>query len=204
VAVSERTIRVGAAMAAIWLALEQPAWAQTQRLPMRVVVYDYTDAAPGMLRQAEGVVSRIFGDIDVDVTWLDIAEFTREMPAEHAARRAFVASVIQVSLLPPAMHKALGGKSSVLGGAGVNTRRIWISWSGIQQLARQAKVAASDVLGHVLAHEIAHVLMPGDSHALTGLMRRALDLQLIAHNRMSFTSHEAKVIRASLAADLAR
>ena len=60
------------------------------------------------------------------------------------------------------------------------------------------------VLGQVLAHEIAHVLMPGDSHALTGLMQRALDPQLIAHNRLSFSSHEARLIRASLAADLAR
>ena len=202
-ALSERTIRVGVTMAAIWLAVE-PAGAQNRLLPMRVVVYDYTDTGPATLQQAQEVVSRIFREIDVDAIWLDKAQFAREMPAEQVGRQAFVASVIYVSLLPPAMHRALGRKSSVLGGAGVNTHRIWISWSRIQQLAQGAKVAASDVLGQVLAHEIAHVLLPADLHALTGLMQRTLDLQLIAHNRLSFSSHEALLIRAALAADLAR
>ena len=115
-ALSEHTIRAGVAAIAIWLALEQSAGAQNRPLPMRVVVYDYADTAPAMLQQAQGIVSGIFREIDVDVDWLDQAEFAREMPAEPAGRRAFVASVIYVSLLPPAMHKALGRKGGVLGG----------------------------------------------------------------------------------------
>ena len=153
-ALSEHTIRAGVAAIAIWLALEQSAGAQNRPLPMRVVVYDYADTAPAMLQQAQGIVSGIFREIDVDVDWLDQAEFAREMPAEPAGRRAFVASVIYVSLLPPAMHKALGRKGGVLGGAGLNTRRIWISLSRVDRLAHWAKVAASDVLAQVLAHEM--------------------------------------------------
>ena len=199
-ALSERTIGVGVAMAALWLMLEKPAGAQN-RLSMRVVVYDYTGTAPDTLKQAQEVVSRIFREIDVDATWLDITEFTREMPTEPAARQAFVASVIQVNLISPAMHKALGRKPGILGGAGVNSRRIWISLFRIDQLAQRSKVALSDVLGQVFAHEIVHVLMPGDSHAVTGLMQHALDPQLIAHNRLSFSEHEARLIRAALAAE---
>ena len=65
------------------------------------------------------------------------------------------------------MHKALGRKGTVVGGAGLNTRRIWISFSRVQETARRARADVSDVLGYVIAHEIAHVLMPAGSHALS-------------------------------------
>ena len=171
-AINRRTMAVSALIASMWGEGEWPAEAQNQRLPMRVVVYDYTDAEPAILRQAERGLARIFGEIDVDVTWLDVAQFTREMPPDPAERLAFVATVLQVSVLPPAMHKALGRKGTVVGGAGLNTRRIWISFSRVQETARRARADVSDVLGYVIAHEIAHVLMPAGSHALSGLMQR--------------------------------
>ena len=203
-AINRRTMAVSALIASMWGEGEWPAEAQNQRLPMRVVVYDYTDAEPAILRQAERGLARIFGEIDVDVTWLDVAQFTREMPPDPAERLAFVATVIQVSVLPPAMHKALGRKGTVVGGAGLNTRRIWISFSRVQETARRARADVSDVLGYVIAHEIAHVLMPAGSHALSGLMQRSVDPQVIAHNRLSFGSDEAQLIRAALARDPSR
>ena len=202
-AINRRTMAVSAIIASMWGGVEWPAEAQNQRLPMRVVVYDYTDAEP-VLRQAHRAVTRIFDEIDVDVTWLDVAQFTREMPPEPAERQAFVATVLQVSVIPPAMHKALGRKGTVVGGAGLNTRRIWISFSRVQETARRARADVSDVLGYVIAHEIAHVLMPAGSHALSGLMQRSVDPQVIAHNRLSFGSHEAQLIRATLARDPSR
>jgi hypothetical protein len=168
---------------------------------LRIVVYDYTDAEPAIVLQAQRAVSRIFGEIEVDVTWLDVAQFTSELPSDPAERRAFVARVVVVSVVPPAMHKALGGKGTVAGGAASNTRRIWISFSRIQEFARGEKLAASDVLAHVLAHEIAHVLLPGDSHAVTGLMQRDVDPRVIEHNRLSFSSYEAQQIRDTLRRD---
>ena len=203
-AINRRTMAVSALIASMWGGVERSAEAQNQRLPMRVVVYDYTNSEPAILEQAQGVVSRIFGEVDVDVTWLDVAQFTREMPPEPSERQVFVATVIHVSVLPPAMHKALGRKGTIVGGAGLNTRRIWISFSRVQETARRARAGASDVLGYVIAHEIGHVLMPAGSHALSGVMQRSVDPQVIAHNRLSFGSHEAQLIRAALARDPSR
>ena len=91
-AINRRTMAVGALIASVWGGVERSAEAQNQRLPMRVVVYDYTDSEPAILQQAQRAVTRIFGEIDVDVTWLDVAQFTREMPADPAERLAFVAT----------------------------------------------------------------------------------------------------------------
>ena len=82
-----------------------------------------------------------------------------------------------------------------------NTRRILVSFSRVQETARRTRADASDVLGYVIAHEIAHVLMPDGSHAPSGVMQQSVDQGVIAHNRLSFGSDEAQLIRAALARD---
>ena len=200
-AISEGTVLAGTMAAALWLGPAQPAAAQEARQTMRIVVYDYAQVPADLLAQAQTVVSRILGEIGVDATWMDVAAFTREMPCENAARRAFVDSVVQVNVISPDMHKMLGRRNSVLGGAGSYTRRVWIAFSRIQQSARLAKADVSGALGSVVAHEIGHVLMPRGAHALTGLMQHVVDPNLVAQNRVSFLSEEATLIRATLAGD---
>ena len=75
-------------------------------------------------------------------------------------RRAFVDSVVHLNVISPDMHKMLGRKRSVLGGAGSRTRRVWIAFARIQQTARLAQADVSDALGSVIAHDIGYVLMP--------------------------------------------
>ena len=203
-AFSERTVLAGTMAVTLWLGPAQLVWAQDERLPLRIVAYDYARVPPDVLAQAKTVVSRVFREIGVDAAWMDVAGFTREMPSENAARQAFVHSVVQVNVISPDMHKMLGRKNSVLGGAGSGTRRIWIAFARIQQSARLAQADVSDVLGSVIAHEIGHVLMPPGEHALTGLMQHGVDSNLIAHNRLSFLAGEARLIRATLAGRAAR
>ena len=58
-AFSERTVLAGTMAVALWLAA-QPAGAQDERLPMRIVVYDYAQVPADVLAQARTVVSRVF------------------------------------------------------------------------------------------------------------------------------------------------
>ena len=149
-AISERTFLAGTMAAALWLGPAQPAGAQDERLPMRIVVYDHAQVPPDVLAQAKTVVSRVFGEIGVDAAWMDVAEFTREMPSENAARQAFVHSVVQVNVISPDMHKMLGRKNSVLGGAGFVHDACGSRSRGIRQAARLAQADVSDVLGSVM------------------------------------------------------
>ncbi len=64
-AFGERTVLAGTMTVALWLAAE-PAWAQDERLLMRIVVYDRAQVPPDVLAQARTVVSRVFGEIGVD------------------------------------------------------------------------------------------------------------------------------------------
>jgi hypothetical protein len=58
-------------------------------------------------------------------------------------------------------------------------------------------VDVSVVLGHVISHELGHLLLPPGSHAAVGIMRPAVDFRQIAVRR--FTDEQSKLMRVALA-----
>ena len=69
--------------------------------------------------------------------------------------------------------------SRVLGVApGHKERRDFAVWAFYERIEDTAMLLGLDsglLLGHVIAHEMGHVLLPDDSHPQTGLMRAAWD-----------------------------
>jgi hypothetical protein len=62
--------------------------------------------------------------------------------------------------------------------------------------------ARGAVLGHVIAHELSHVLQRGDWHAKSGLMKAtwsAFDFHQMTRSPLFFTSEDAQRIRAAVA-----
>jgi hypothetical protein len=60
----------------------------------------------------------------------------------------------------------------------------------------------STLLGHVMAHEIGHLLLPVNSHASRGIMRGEWDVVQTQHARtgtLGFTSTEARLMTRRLA-----
>ena len=55
--------------------------------------------------------------------------------------------------------------------------------------------------GHVIAHEIGHVLLGPNAHSTAGLMAASLDLPRIALGGLWFDRIQAAIIRARLACD---
>ena len=55
------------------------------------------------------------------------------------------------------------------------------------------------LLGHVIAHELGHLLLPYASHTVIGLMRRDWDgnqLAAAGKHQLTFTREQARLIRA--------
>ena len=57
-------------LAVVWLGLAPPADAQSARLPVRIVTYDYAGVEPAVIERARTVVSRVFGELGVDPAWM--------------------------------------------------------------------------------------------------------------------------------------
>jgi hypothetical protein len=69
------------------------------------------------------------------------------------------------------MIARLRGPADLLGMAPPGSRRVYIFSDRIRHYAEFKKRSFEEVLGHVLAHEIGHQLLPEHGHADTGIMR---------------------------------
>ena len=86
-----------------------------------------------------------------------------------------------------------------VGVAAVGTRVAIIPYPRVLELARNGSASVGLVLGHVIAHELGHLLLQRATHSAAGLMRATLDLQLAQQGRLLFTAPEGQAIRAAIA-----
>ena len=71
----------------------------------------------------------------------------------------------------------------------------------VEEFARIYRVDLSTMLGHVIAHEVGHLLMPTNAHSPTGLMRGVWDdaqVRDAAGGALTFTDGQAEKIRATV------
>ena len=68
----------------------------------------------------------------------------------------------------------------------------------MQDFARTYHVDLSTMLAYVIAHEIGHLLLPGNAHSPTGVMQAGWDKALVhdaARGSLTFTEAQAARIR---------
>ena len=71
----------------------------------------------------------------------------------------------------------------------------------IDDFGRLFRLEVSQMLGHVMAHEMGHLLLPHGSHAAAGLMKAGWDKQqalLAEMGSLTFEDSQATLIRARL------
>jgi PadR family transcriptional regulator PadR len=99
-----------------------------------------------------------------------------------------------VVLSGPGADAMFLGHTDLLGLAVPSASRVYIHYDRVLALARHNRTPPGWFLGIVIAHEIAHVLLPDAGHADTGLMRATLSPQATP----AFTAQQAQSLRARL------
>jgi hypothetical protein len=69
----------------------------------------------------------------------------------------------------------------------------------VRSLAHKYRVNAGVLLGYVMAHELAHLLLPPNSHSDRGVMRASIDLQGVRDKALAFAFKEVMQMHAYLA-----
>jgi hypothetical protein len=177
--------------------MPQGAWAgATGALEMRVLILNHADAPPEVVAAAERAAARVFDQIAIQATW--------HVSGENAAGGSDrieddLGSAIIVSLLSEAMELQMKARPMVMGIAVPGGRIAKIMYERVEGMAQAANTDLATVLGHIIAHEIGHLLLSQDAHSSGGIMAATLNPQLAARGVLWFSPEEAVVARVRVA-----
>jgi hypothetical protein len=185
-----RTYRLALAVVAL---TAHPAMTEAQIVvtaPLVLQVYGLTTLPPGVGDRAQDVVDRIYSAAGTRVAWRLAGTGTPEIPGGF-----------QVSVIFRRQSEA-DAPLAVLGFAPApRGRLVYVLYDHVEAFAIANHLDIGHALGHVIAHEVGHVLLPGRAHSRSGLMRSNLDYQLLRvmpHGELTFTASEAMQIRTRL------
>ncbi len=182
--------------------LPERGWAGEAPRVLRLQVSAYVRLPEGALARAQQQVDRIFRRAGVVPVWVD-AQVCGDNPALSSCRpwirlyilpRSFV--VWDTSVMGLADNKAgLGPRAYVF----YDRLRCLVERHTRKQ-ERRSTIAA--VLGHVIAHELGHLLLPtANDHSRVGVMQARWTSNVLQRARsgsLGFTGEQARLIRTEL------
>ena len=163
---------------------------------VKVRMYDYAQAPASVLAQAQQVAWRIVRETGVNTEWVncqasDLDPRESDPGCDEPVRPADVA----LRLLPDWMAKAAGTRASIYGFA-KPPYIAFVFFDRVEDLVESGATEASHViLGHLLAHELGHLLLGRKGHSRKGIMRipwKQRELKLAEQGRLLFTDGESE------------
>jgi hypothetical protein len=174
--------------------------AAVRRLSLRVSAQ--RDVPTVILQRAQREVVWIFEEAGVQVEWIGCG-FDGRQPDIYASTSAEAINVVIVSRETKALSPI---PPDVLGAVMRDTDAREVGWVFFRRIERASEAYALDsgvVLGHAIAHEVGHLLLPRGTHGPSGLMRatwRMDDMRDAGQGHLRFSPAEGAIIRARLAA----
>jgi hypothetical protein len=139
-----------------------------EELPVTIQIHDYSHVPAQSLERARDIVTRMYEKIGVRTTWLGVVrpKERRSEPDGPGASRVPVAQ-LTIIILTPKMAARAHVPDIVLGYAAVADegmgRIAFTIYDRVRATAMSIPVREDELLGFVMAHEIAHLLLPRGS-----------------------------------------
>ena len=153
---------------------------EATRLQLSVHVVADARVPSDVVERAKPETARIYQHIGIDVVFVDEPS----------------GDTITVRVVDTPMKEAKGSAMGVAPRSGSQIGRLVYAFYGrVDAYARQHAKPVSQVLGHVVAHELGHLLLPHGSHAKSGIMTAAWDrkqIEQIGRGWLSFTSRASR------------
>jgi len=205
-------ISLGLALAvSLTISGESAAGDSSIRLEIAVYIYNYARVDQKTLAEAEKVAARIFEKSGVETRWVEVDFSAGAKPTLPSVSLSF----IQLDVLTREMFDRLGLSNDVMGlalGAGSNRKYVYVSTSRADalffgELSAQARgiprslASRGQILGHIFAHEMGHVLLNVVNHSASGIMRGvwdSKDLNDATSGRLVFSAEQSEILRAEV------
>jgi hypothetical protein len=168
--------------------------------PLVVNVSARADVPAVVLARAQQELLIIFERIGVSVEWIGCGIDRRSDRASTVAA-PLVVSLAVVSHESRAFHVIADEIVGTVVRTDQARETAWVMLDRIERAADRHALDAGLVLGHAMAHEVGHLLLPRGAHGPRGLMRAAWrmeDLRDAVQGQLGFSRSEAAMIRARL------
>jgi hypothetical protein len=165
-------------------------------------VYNYSRIDPVSLARSEKVASAIFENVGVETVWMDCPVPKTHSGSYSACQSDMGPIDLVLRILPRHMAIKLAARDEPLGSAQTCSEsepacELSVFYYRVDELA-VAGYRADRILGYVIAHEVAHVLL-GPGHSEEGIMRGQWtrnDLQRISWGLLTdFTKDQSRQLR---------
>ena len=183
------------------------AWNATHLEPdarprLTVRIYNYARVHQGTLEGAERVARQVFQQAGIETMWLHCALNQQEVADNPTCEREFGPDSLLIRLLPERMARKLT-RGSELGYAILFEHdsfetEAYAFYDRAKELAETRIASITILLGHVLAHEMGHLLLGVGQHSSRGLMKanwKEKELRLASIGGFVFSPKQARRIR---------
>ena len=181
-------------LATVWTMAGRVAEAQLAPLPLAVAIHDYAALAPPVVERAKGVATTIYGRIGVSVKWLDESQVAAELPTAPCPDSP--TPLIHLRLFGRSLHSRRPPGDLGFAVSGGTLASVLVE--RVEGVAIRMNQNVGALLGVVMAHEIGHLFLPPNSHAL-GVMAAKIDFSRIEQGGPSFDPDQATMIRTRIA-----
>ena len=188
-----RRTRIAAFALCAGLTAGHSAAGQTPSAPtVYALIMDAAGVPADTLARAQDDATRVFQLSGITLVWVDAKTCTA-----LCLTIRIVARPVSAKSRDPHM---LGVAASTPEARGIN---VWIFYPRIRAYSVDLGMHISQLLGHVIAHEMGHLLLPYDTHSAAGVMRPAWDdaqVRAAVKGGLTFTPDQAASIREHLSA----
>jgi hypothetical protein len=171
------------------------------RREIAVHIYNDAQVAPATLTRAEQEASRIFVDAGLGVAWANCPCMEGAVLASGRDQGNQPAVLVLHIIDHAAGETSKGDFGLAFLGAGGIGRYGDVFWERVRELQQNSDVNAAAVLGGVIAHEVGHLLLGSNAHAVGGIMLprwQTAELHRIGMGTLLFLPEQAKKMRARL------
>jgi hypothetical protein len=169
----------------------------TENPQITVSVYDDAEVSPDIVIRAEERAARIFLRSGFDITWINCMVLGRQSGAACNEFEGASHLVLHITC-----HEASSTSDAAFGvaflGPGGTGRYGDVFWKKVQQVHEKSKLEIATVLGSVMAHEMGHLLLGSNAHAIGGIMRarwESGELRQIGRGTLLFLPEQEKRMR---------